>query len=154
MIKYCIIIKTLLLKTLFYVLSWLQFCCFIFKNTPSCSFKYFEAMTCCSQKEKFIKILLAFVTLMFSLVLKKNRNSPSVVRKGVLKICCKLTGEHPCRSATKIQATKMTSTQKTNSKVFPHWLLLNLVVKSRYCRAIIICRFILKPILKELRQRF
>ena len=112
-------------------------------------------MTCCSKKEKFIKILLAFVTLMFSsLVLKKNRNSPSVVRKGVLKICCKLTGEHPCRSATKIQATKKTSTQKTNSEVFPHWLLLNLVMKSKYCRTIIICRFILKPILKELRQRF
>ena len=45
---------------------------------------------------------------------------------------------------------KNTSNQRTNSGVFPHWLPLNVVMKSRYCRPIIIYSSILKPILKEL----
>ena len=43
---------------------------------------------------------------------------------------------------------------KKNSGVFLHWLLLNVVIKNRYCRPIIIYSSILKPILNEVRQKF
>ena len=49
---------------------------------------------------------------------------------------------------------KYTSSQRVNSGMIPHWLSLNLVMKSRYCRPIIIYSFILKPILQKLRQKF
>ena len=49
----------------FYVFSELHLCCFTFKNTLSCSFKYFENFNVIVVKKKSIKILLASVILMF-----------------------------------------------------------------------------------------
>ena len=59
---------------------------------------------------KFIKVLILLVQI---------RNSPPKVflRKGVLKLCSKFTGEHPCRSVISIEITFLRGCSHVN---LPH----------------------------------
>ena len=51
------------------------------------------------QLSVFDKVILAW-DLVFTC---RNYHSEVFLRKGVLKICCKLTGEHPCRSVISVK---------------------------------------------------
>ena len=53
-------------NSFFNVFSLSHFCCFTFKNTPSCSFKYFESSDIIGVKKKNLLKVYYFLLFLFS----------------------------------------------------------------------------------------